>query len=133
MLGGGLLVSAGIATMSAGGIIAGVISIPINLIAIGMLSIVGIGVMLIVCALFQSDAGNLWLALLRLAGIYAVVMPIMTIFAPLACFAYIIGGLSLAILIAVIFDMEVVDGIVFAVLNLFMLVGALIVLAALLG
>ena len=128
MLGCGLLVSAMIAGAE-GGLVVAAMSIPINLIAVGVMSVIGLIAMFVVCALFKSDAGPVPLGLLRLAGVYGVILPIATLMAPTMCIGVVITGLILAGLIAMVFDMEMVEGVVFAVVSWLVLMGINMVLA----
>lgn len=85
--------------------------------------VAGVLGLVITCKLFGDDAGNLWLALVRLAGIYAVVMVVGAVLSMLACIGLIITLAIMAGLVAMLFEMEFKEGLVVAIVTWLVLIG----------
>jgi hypothetical protein len=73
--------------------------------------------LIVTCKLFGDDAGNLLLALIRLAGIYAIVMVVGTLLSGLMCLGFALTLAIMAGLVALLFEMEFKEGVVVAVVT----------------
>jgi trans-L-3-hydroxyproline dehydratase len=114
MLGVGVAIGAGWPVVQAisddsGGSVGEVILTYVLTLAISV--VVGLIGLIITCSIFGSGAGHIPLTILRLAGIFAIVMIFGRLFLPMACVGYICTGAILAGLIAIMFEMELNEGI----------------------
>jgi hypothetical protein len=112
------------------------LSTPAALITWGVLvvgaSVLGIGALYIVCAIFGDDAGSIGLAFLRLMGTFSVALVAFTFLEPVGCLALIVAGGVIAVCVAVLFDWDGKQGMAFAAIMLVLWIGLSFVLTAIL-
>jgi hypothetical protein len=87
------------------------------LLVLAISMVAGLLGLVITCKLFGDDAGNLLLALIRLAGIYAVIMIVGAVLSGLMCFGLVLTLVIMGILVAALFEMEFKEGFVVAVVT----------------
>ncbi len=83
---------------------------------------IGLLGLILACKLFGSDAGTLPLALLRLAAVYSITL-IISLLLP-GCFSILVGGLIMAGMIAILFEMELAEGAVVTIVSWVIFIGA---------
>lgn len=95
--------------------------------------VVGLVALIITCKLFGSGAGQLWLGLVRLAGIFSLMLIAAAVVAPLLCWGWLILIALMAGLIAWQFEMEIAEGVAASVVCGFIFIGTIIVISMILS
>ena len=115
------------------GVVDAVVATGMWLVILAISVVAGVLGLVITCKLFGDDAGNLWLALVRLAGIYAVVMVVGAALSGLGCYGLIVTLAIMAGLVAMLFEMEFKEGLVVAIVTWLVWVGASLGITALMN
>lgn len=89
---------------------------------------VGLVSLLVACMLLGSDAGTFLLALLRLAAIYCVML-VISLLMP-GCFSIIVGGLIMAGMVAILFELELAEGAIVTIVSWVIFIAARFALAS---
>ena len=102
-------------------------------VALSISVVVGLAALVITCKLFGTGAGQLWLGLFKLAGIFSLMLIAMALVAPLGCWGLVILIAIMAMLIAWQFELEMVEGVATAVACWLIFIGMDVVIGLILA
>ncbi len=98
---------------------------------LGICVVIGLVALVLTCALPRTDAGPVSLAVLRLAGTFAIVSIVPPLFGSLGLFGLLFAGALMAMLVAWLFELDITEAMIVSVIIWILWVGAFLALATL--
>lgn len=131
MLAGGFIIGAGwpaVTVMKEDGPLGAMLVLAVYAVMLSISVVIGLAALVITCRLFGTGAGQLWLGLLKLAGVFSLLLIAAALLSGLGCWGSFILLAVMAGMIAWQFDLEMVEGAVAALVCWLIFIGMNIII-----